>query len=105
MLPSDRFKLGLFSANCSGGMSITKVPERWQATWDDNLKLAHQKCHAVKTKQDVALIAEAKRREAKFKGAKRPSSKLAAEKQPKRLTKELPPRKRPLYVSAEQVRP
>ncbi|MGV3551766.1 LLM class flavin-dependent oxidoreductase [Rhizobium sp.] len=40
MLPSDRFKLGIFSANCSGGMSITKVPERWQATWDDNLKLA-----------------------------------------------------------------
>jgi 5-methylcytosine-specific restriction endonuclease McrA len=28
---------------------------------DDNLKLAHQKCHAIKTKQDVALIAEAKR--------------------------------------------
>lgn len=64
---------------------------------DDNLKLAHQKCHAIKTKQDVALIAEAKRREAKFKGAKRPSSKLAAEKQPKRLTKELPPRKRDIF--------
>ena len=40
MLASDRFKLGIFSANCSGGMSITKVPERWEATWDDNLKLA-----------------------------------------------------------------
>jgi len=40
MLAKDRFKLGLFSANCSGGMSITKASERWPATWDDNLKLA-----------------------------------------------------------------
>lgn len=65
---------------------------------DDNLKLAHKKCHAVKTKQDVALIAEAKRREAKFKGAKRPSSKLAAKpKAPKQSTKQLPPRKRDIF--------
>jgi FMNH2-dependent dimethyl sulfone monooxygenase len=34
------FKLGTFASNCSGGMSITKVPERWAATWDDNLLLA-----------------------------------------------------------------
>jgi dimethylsulfone monooxygenase len=40
MLTPDRFKLGLFSANCSGGMSITTVPEQWPATWDGNLKLA-----------------------------------------------------------------
>jgi FMNH2-dependent dimethyl sulfone monooxygenase len=40
MLRKDRFKLGLFSANCSGGMSITKAPERWDASWDHNLKLA-----------------------------------------------------------------
>lgn len=43
---------------------------------DGNLKLAHKKCHAVKTKQDVALIAEAKRREAKFVGAKQPRGSL-----------------------------
>lgn len=40
MLRSDRFKLGIFAANCSNGMSVTTVPERWDATWDSNLKLA-----------------------------------------------------------------
>jgi FMNH2-dependent dimethyl sulfone monooxygenase len=40
MLREDRFKLGLFSANCSGGMSLTKAPERWDASWDHNLRLA-----------------------------------------------------------------
>jgi dimethylsulfone monooxygenase len=36
----NKFKLGLFSANCSGGMSSTKVPERWVASWDNNRALA-----------------------------------------------------------------
>lgn len=36
-----QFKLGTFSSNCSGGMSITNVPERWDASWDSNLALAH----------------------------------------------------------------
>jgi alkanesulfonate monooxygenase SsuD/methylene tetrahydromethanopterin reductase-like flavin-dependent oxidoreductase (luciferase family) len=40
MLRENRFKLGLFSANCSGGMSLTKAPERWDASWDNNLRLA-----------------------------------------------------------------
>lgn len=35
-----RFKLGIFAANCSNGMSVTKVPERWDASWDSNLALA-----------------------------------------------------------------
>lgn len=34
------FKLGLFSSNCSSGMAVTKVPERWSASWDDNVRLA-----------------------------------------------------------------
>ncbi len=38
--PGSGFKLGLFSANCSSGMAVTKVPERWSASWDDNLALA-----------------------------------------------------------------
>ena len=46
MLVPDRFKLGTFSSNCSGGMSITKAPERWSASWDDNLRLA-QMCDAA----------------------------------------------------------
>lgn len=36
----SHFKLGTFASNCSGGMSITKVPERWRSSWDDNLTLA-----------------------------------------------------------------
>lgn len=35
-----RLKLGLFAANCAGGGAITTVPERWEATWDNNLALA-----------------------------------------------------------------
>ncbi len=34
------FKLGLFSPNCSSGLAVTKVPERWSGSWDDNLRLA-----------------------------------------------------------------
>ncbi len=34
------FKLGIFAANCSNGMSVTKVPEHWDASWDNNLRLA-----------------------------------------------------------------
>ena len=33
----NRFKLGVFSANADGGLAITDVPERWRASWDDNL--------------------------------------------------------------------
>ena len=40
MLSGDHFRLGTFSTNCSGGMTPTKVPERWDASWDSNLKLA-----------------------------------------------------------------
>jgi alkanesulfonate monooxygenase SsuD/methylene tetrahydromethanopterin reductase-like flavin-dependent oxidoreductase (luciferase family) len=34
----NRFKLGVFGANCSGGLSLLK--ERWSGEWDDNVKLA-----------------------------------------------------------------
>jgi alkanesulfonate monooxygenase SsuD/methylene tetrahydromethanopterin reductase-like flavin-dependent oxidoreductase (luciferase family) len=33
-------KLGLFGPNCSNGRSYTTVPERWEASWDNNLRLA-----------------------------------------------------------------
>ena len=36
----NRFKLGVFSANADGGLAITSVPERWSATWDDNVAAA-----------------------------------------------------------------
>jgi alkanesulfonate monooxygenase SsuD/methylene tetrahydromethanopterin reductase-like flavin-dependent oxidoreductase (luciferase family) len=34
------FKLGIFAANADGGLAITTVPERWRASWDDNLAAA-----------------------------------------------------------------
>ena len=36
----NRLKLGLFGANCSSGRSYTTIPERWVASWENNLKLA-----------------------------------------------------------------
>ena len=40
MFNENKLKLGIFSPNCSGGMAVTKVPERWDASWENNLKLA-----------------------------------------------------------------
>ena len=36
----NKLKLGLFGSNCSSGRAATKVPERWSASWEDNLALA-----------------------------------------------------------------
>ena len=38
--PATGFKIGLFSANCSGGLAVTKIPERWSASYEDNVALA-----------------------------------------------------------------
>jgi alkanesulfonate monooxygenase SsuD/methylene tetrahydromethanopterin reductase-like flavin-dependent oxidoreductase (luciferase family) len=35
----DHFLLGLFSPNCSSGLAVTTVPERWSGSWADNLAL------------------------------------------------------------------
>ena len=40
MYGANRFKIGMFGANCSGGRTMTKVPERWSGNWEDCLKLA-----------------------------------------------------------------
>ncbi|WP_118135884.1 LLM class flavin-dependent oxidoreductase [Oceanicella sp. SM1341] len=32
---ANRFKLGIFSANADGGLTLTKVPERWPARWPE----------------------------------------------------------------------
>ena len=29
------FKLGVLSANCDGGLTMSLAPERWKANWDD----------------------------------------------------------------------
>lgn len=36
----NAFKLGVFSANADGGLTLTRVPERWQARWEDVVTLA-----------------------------------------------------------------
>lgn len=36
----NKLKLGIFSANCSSGQAITQVDERWDASWEGNLKQA-----------------------------------------------------------------
>jgi len=36
----NKFKLGLFGMNCSGGLSLTLAPERWDASWDNNVRAA-----------------------------------------------------------------
>lgn len=36
MLGANRMKLGLFGMNCSGGMTMTKAPERWDPSWRNN---------------------------------------------------------------------
>ena len=35
ILGPNRFKLGLFSINADGGLTLTRVPERWPARWDE----------------------------------------------------------------------
>lgn len=40
MYSANRFKLGLFALNCSGGLTMTKAPERWVASWDNNVEAA-----------------------------------------------------------------
>ncbi len=41
LLDKDTFLLGTFTTNCSSGMTITTIPERWDGSWDENLKLAN----------------------------------------------------------------
>ena len=31
----NKFKLGVFSMNSDGGLTLTKVPERWPALWSE----------------------------------------------------------------------
>lgn len=34
------FKLGVFCANCDGGLTVSLAPERWRADWDDIVEVA-----------------------------------------------------------------
>ncbi|MCO5157525.1 MAG: HNH endonuclease [Aquamicrobium sp.] len=78
----------------------------WELTRDDsdeNLRPAHIACHKQKThKQDRPAINEAKRREAKHTGAKRPSSKLAARQKQSKQSRHPYQAPRPLFQEIPQ---
>jgi FMNH2-dependent dimethyl sulfone monooxygenase len=40
MYGPNKFKLGLFGMNCSNGLTMTTAPERWDASWDNNVAAA-----------------------------------------------------------------
>jgi len=40
ILGPNKFKFGLFNANCNGGFTMSKAPERWACEWDDVLKIS-----------------------------------------------------------------
>lgn len=88
---------------CGGAINGTK--EAWEVEHrialslggsdeDENLELAHAKCHKVKTAQDATHTAEAKRREARHTGAHVPKATIPApprrSREPRRLAEGLP---------------
>jgi alkanesulfonate monooxygenase SsuD/methylene tetrahydromethanopterin reductase-like flavin-dependent oxidoreductase (luciferase family) len=36
----NAFQIGLFGTNCEGGLAVTRAPERWRATWQNNVTAA-----------------------------------------------------------------
>jgi len=40
ILGPNKFKFGLFNANCNGGFTMSKAPERWACEWDDVLTIS-----------------------------------------------------------------
>lgn len=95
---TDKDRTRIFAANngcchlCKG--KIDGVREAWEVehviAWeltrddsDENLRPAHIHCHKTKThKQDRPAINEAKRREAKFQGVKRPKQTIPSPPKP-----------------------
>src|SRR5271156_6204008 len=40
MYGRNALKLGFFGTNCSSGRTMTTIPERWSASWEDNVRFA-----------------------------------------------------------------
>lgn len=40
MTNSNALRIGMFGANCSSGMAVTSIDERWGGFWDSNLEVA-----------------------------------------------------------------
>lgn len=80
-----------------------QIDKRRKLTAEEGKLLGVECCHKPKTADDVAKISQAKRREAKHLGIKRPAGKLKGRgfplpDKPARITKQQPPR-RPLYAT------
>lgn len=76
-----------------------QVDKTRKLTADDGRLLGVECCHRPKTADDVAKIAEAKRREAKHLGFSRPKQKIQSrgfDRAPPKAPKQMPP-PRPLY--------
>ena len=53
--PNSGFKIGLFSANCSGGLAVTKIPERWSASYDTAIDVSAFDHQGSFTRTDASL--------------------------------------------------
>jgi alkanesulfonate monooxygenase SsuD/methylene tetrahydromethanopterin reductase-like flavin-dependent oxidoreductase (luciferase family) len=42
VISGNRFKVGLFAPNVWGGLTQTLAPERWDASWENNVRLAQE---------------------------------------------------------------
>src|SRR5215471_18980423 len=40
LLGPNKLKLGVFSMNADGGLTLTRVPERWPAVWSEIVEVA-----------------------------------------------------------------
>ena len=40
LMNGNTLKLGIFGANCSSGRTYANIPERWVASWENNVRLA-----------------------------------------------------------------
>lgn len=78
-----------------------EIDKSRKLTVDDGKLLGVECCHAPKTKIDVANIAQAKRREAKFTGAKRASSNLSAGPKERKQSRHPQSFHKPLYEPKE----
>ena len=39
-MANNRFQIGIFAANCDGGIACTTIAERWEPTWKNNLEIS-----------------------------------------------------------------
>lgn len=81
-----------------------EIDKSRKLTADDGKLLGVECCHAPKTKQDVADIAEAKRREAKHLGIKRPKGRIPSPPKPSKPAPKLDFTKRRNPFTREEIR-